>query len=269
MSGRRRGMRARDEAMQRYENAGYSDAELDAALLRSQGSDVFSVGTRLVAIVVVFGLLARAIQDGLTAPYLILPLIAELLAMFWIGWLMSRTVVRCPVFRKSAGTLGVVLWTLVIALGMAAWLAYDPTAGDMALGRIAANAAAAWATIVANGLHWAVLVAVLGLCVSTVMEIQAWRQTGGVFVWTAITTTGTRIGLLILLGFVAMVPAMFVGPMVVSLLEAQGWLALLSQGQWAWPVWAVLLALDLGVLIVLTLMHRELVRSRRPAKAAG
>ena len=54
---------------------------------------------------VVYWLLARAIAGGMTAPFLVLPLMFYFLAMFWIGWFMVRTVVPCPALRRGAGGL--------------------------------------------------------------------------------------------------------------------------------------------------------------------
>jgi hypothetical protein len=240
---------------QRLENGGYTDAEIDAAILRSQRSDPLSVGIRLGTTAVVYFLLARAIVGGMGAAFLLLPLLVELLSMFWIGLLLSRTVVRCEAFRRSAGSgIGVVVWTLVILGGVAAWLAYQPGEG-WSPARIGEAASARWETARAFGMHWAVLASIVGLLLATAREVMAWRPEQGVFVWTSVITTGSRIGLAVLLGMlVALLFAVF-GPVLKPLVAA---LPL------AWLVWTVLLVLDVGVVVVLALMHRDFKR-----KAAG
>ncbi len=243
---------------QRKENGGYTDAELDAAILRSQRSDPLSVGIRLATTGVVYFLLARAIADGMGAAYLVLPLLVELLAMFWIGWLLSRTVVPCKAFRRSGGSgVGVVIWSLVIVGGVAAWLAYAPGQG-WSPARIGEAAAARWETARDFGIHWALVAVVIGLLAATAREVMAWRPAQGVFVWTSIITIGSRIGLAVLLGMLVGLLFAFLGPVLKPLVAA---LPL------AWVVWTVLLLLDVGVVLVLALMHRDFKRTA--ALAAG
>ncbi len=250
-----RGQR-RDEATQRLANGGYTDAELDAALLRSQRSDPLAVALRLLTLGLVYGVLARAVAAGLASPYLLLPMLAELLLIFWLGWLLSRSVVRCPAFRRSAGSgLGVAVWSALILAVALGWVAWDPLAGEFSLQDLKPRAAAAFDTTLQHGLHWALLAMLVGLLAATVGEVAAWRRSGGVFVWTSITTAGTRIGLLVLLGMVAALAAGFLAP----LWQGSGLGAWLDQ-RLAWLVWSILLVLDLGVVVVLALMHRDLRR---------
>lgn len=243
---------SRSLEQQRSENGGYTDAEMDGAILRSQRSDPVSVAMRLVAVATVYWLLGRAVAQGMGAAYLLLPLLAELLAMFWIGLLLSRTVVRCKAFRRSAGSgVGVVVWTLIILGGVAAWLARDPAGGGWALSNLPAGARLAWETSLRFGLHWAVLAALAGLIVATLREVLAWKPEQGVFVWTSIITTGTRIGLALLFGTFGFIAAAVLG---VPLTRADAGL------HWPWITWTLLLLLDVGVVVVLALMHRDFKR---------
>lgn len=243
----------------------YTDAELDAAILRSQRSDPLSVGIRLATIGVVYLLLGRAVADGMGAMYLLLPLLAELLAMFWLGLLMTYTLVRCPAFRASMGSgVGIVLWSLVICGAVAAWMAHDPDTGSWALSNLPQGSVRTWETAIGFGVHWAVLAAVLGLVVASAREALAWRPQAGVFVWTAITSIGVRLGLAVLLGFVAFLAFVFLQPLLGSHVLA----ALKGGSGAAWAAWSVLLLIDIGVVGVLALMHRELVAKHRTISVA-
>jgi hypothetical protein len=252
------------EADQRRQYGGYSEAEIDAALLRTQRSDPLGVGIRLATLGAVYFLLARAIQSGLTAPFVVLPLLLELLAVFWGGQLLKR-VVDCKAFRQSAGGLVLtLLWTAGIGLLILGMLSWDSAAGAPDPAQLPQALAAAPTTIREHGLHWALLAMLGGLLFGTVHDIHHWKRHGGVFVWTAITTAGFRLGLLFLLGFVGVLLGALLGEFVLELLARSGWLPLLRAHGWAWPVWGVLLLLDLAVVVVSALMHRDL-----SAQAAG
>ncbi len=256
---------------QRLKNGGYTDSEIDSALLSSQRSDPLSVAVKLGTLALVYTLLARAIMSGMTAPYLVLPLIVEFLAMFWIGWIMVRTVVPCPAFRRSAGGLvTVIIWTVVVGAASVGWLIYDARAGlpPEATGELVR--ATMQSKLLGHGLHWAIAAALIGLLVTTTLEVSAWRRrASGVFVWTAIAHTGVRIGLVFVVGlFVVLVGAIFKKPLA-GLVAQNGWSEMLSQGSFAWPIWAALLLLDLGAVVVLALMHRDLKRKAGLANVGG
>jgi hypothetical protein len=252
---------ARDDAAQRAKNRGYSDAELDAALLRSQRSDLSGIVLRLAVLVVVYTLLAQAVQAGLSSPYLLLPLLVEMLAVFWIGWLLSRHVVDCPAFRKSAGSFWLtVAWTLAALFVLLAVLAYDRGQGQFALAHIAPAAAEAAHSVRAHGLQWPILALLGGLALSTWFDMQQWRRDGGVFFWASITTASFRIALGILLGTLGAIPLLIFGSTALGLAERFGAVDLLSRQLWAWPVWAALLLLDIGVVVLAAAMHRDLLR---------
>lgn len=251
-------------ADQRREYGGYSEAEIDAALVRSQRSDPLGVGIRLVTLAVVYFLLARAIQSGLTAPFVVLPLLLELLAVFWGGQLLKR-VIDCTAFRQSAGGLVLTLmWTLGIGLLILLMLSWDSAAGAPDPAQLPQALVAAKATVLEHGLHWALLAMLGGLVFGTVHDISHWKHHGGVFFWTAITTAGFRLAVLFLAGFVGIFLAVLLGEFVLMQLSHSGWLPLLRAQGWAWPVWGFLLLLDLGVVVLATLMHRDL-----SAQAAG
>lgn len=259
------GQRGADsEADQRRQYGGYSEAEIDAALVRSQRSDPLGVAIRLATLGTVYWLLARAIKDGLTAPFVVLPLLLELLVVFWGGQLLKR-VVDCKAFRQSAGGLPLTLvWTVGIGLLVLGMLSWDSVTGQPDPARLPQALPAAQASIVEHGLHWAMLAMFGGLLFGTLHDLSYWKRHGGVFVWTATTATGFRLAVLFLLGFVGVIAGVFLGEFVLSLLAHSGWLPLLRAQGWAWPVWAFLLVLDLGVVVLGTLMHRDL-----SAQAAG
>jgi hypothetical protein len=259
------GQRGRDsEAEQRRQYGGYSEAEIDAALVRSQRSDPLGVAIRLATLGAVYWLLARAIKDGLTAPFVVLPLLLELLVVFWGGQLLKR-VVDCKAFRQSAGGLPLTLaWTVGIGLLILGMLSWDSATGQPDPARLPQALSAAQASIVEHGLHWALLAMFGGLLFGTIHDLSYWKRHGGVFVWTAITATGFRLAVLFLLGFVGVIVGTVLGEFVLMQLSHSGWLPLLRAQGWAWPVWAFLLLLDVGVVVLATLMHRDL-----SAQAAG
>ena len=82
----------------------YSDGEFDRAFYRVLGSDWRYILVRIVMMAVVFWLLARAIlRFDLGPSFLLLPLAVEVLVMCWLGFLLSRTIIDCPAFRKTSG----------------------------------------------------------------------------------------------------------------------------------------------------------------------
>lgn len=249
-----------DEEEHRREYGGYSEAELDAALLDAERSDLPSVILRLAVVALVFYLLARSVLAGLSGPYLLLPLMLELLVIFWLGWAMSRTIVDCKVFRRSAGSIGLTLfWTAVAAVVLLAAFSYDGTRHELSMAHIAPSARTAWASILAHDLHWALLAMIAGLLVTTTTDVVRWKQRGGVFFWASITTAGFRVGLIILVGVVGAIPLMMFGEVIAGQIGRGGWIDALAAQQWAWPIWTALLLLDLGVVVLATAMHKDLL----------
>lgn len=243
---------------------GYSGAQIDAALRETLRSDWPSILLRLVVVGVVYTLLARAIQAGMSSPYLVLPLLLEILLIFWLGWLMTGTVVTCPTFRKSAGSLGVtLLWTALILLPLIVAMAIDRQNETLDAEQILPRAQRMWAVIQHHQLHWAMAAMVLGLLVSTAMDILRWRAGGGAFFWASITHAGFRMALVIVLVPVLGFLGVFLAELFIWLADRFAWWEPLTAQLWAWPMWALLLVLELGALVVGVLMHRELL-----AKAA-
>lgn len=233
---------------------GYRVGDLDAALARSERSDPLSVAVRLAALGAVYLLLARAVAAGAPAQALLLPLLIELLAVLGIGSLIGRWLVDCPSFRQSMGgpiarllSFGVLL-ALLASLPDGSWReALDPAW----VGR--------W--IREQGLHWPIAAAVGGLLLHSLREALTWRARRGiergVFVWTSIQLLATRVAVLIVLALIVGIPVALFLP---GLLAALGGLGP-HAGTVAWCVYGVLLAVDLGAVIVLALMHRDAAKS--------
>jgi hypothetical protein len=228
--------------------ADYEDTDFSHAVLRSQRSDPLGVAVRLGAVAATYALLALAVHRGTSSPYLLMPLVLEYVGMTWIGMWMCR-VVDCPKFRgahRNTATANVVASLLLVGL-LVLWVveARRPGGGPP---------------------HWGVGLAVLaslgGMLFATMHEIARWRRSGGVFVWSVTLFVGCRMVLLLLLGTVGLLPLLLVASMVSGSGRQSEWLA---QGLWAWPVWALLLLLDLGVVLLLAWLHR---RAQREAAAA-
>lgn len=243
----------------------YREADFDAAFVRTHRSDWVSVGLRALVLVLVYALLARAIRtEQLGVGFVFLPLAVEFLAIFWIGWVMATFLVDCKDFRKTSGSLGLVLfWTLVILGAITARLAWDGERGELDPGLVPANLAIVWAKVRSSGLGWAMLVAAVGLVVATIPEVLRWRRTGGVFVWTSIMNSGFRLGVMVLLAFV-------VG--MVGIVGAEFLLPVVAEERaraWPWVAFGFLLLADVLTLVIATLMHRDLGRkaAARTARA--
>lgn len=244
------------------QNDPYSEAEFDAAFVRTHRSDWASVAIRALMLLVVYWLLARAIRkEALGVGFVLLPLAVEILAIFWVGWIMATWLVSCEAFRRTAGSLVLAIaWTLVI-LGLIAarlGLGGDPTHFDTA--HIPANLAIVWTKVRDSGLSWAMLAAVAALVLATIPEILRWRREGGVFVWTSIMNSGFRLGVMVLLAFVGG---------LVAIIGAEFVLPVTSEGRAAWWPWVAywfLLVADVLTLGISTAMHRDIGRKAKPQR---
>jgi hypothetical protein len=205
----------------------------------------------------------------MSSPYLLLPLLLEVLLIFWLGWLMTLTVVDCPNFRKSAGSLGLVaFWTVGIGVVVLGALAFDRQNETLDSAQILPRVQRMWTVMQQHQLHWALLAMVLGLLVSTAMDILRWRAKGGVFFWASITQAGFRMGLLIVLVPVLAFLGVFLAKALVWLADRLAWWDSLTAQLWAWPVWALLLVLELATVVVSVMMHRDLLdKADAPARA--
>jgi hypothetical protein len=239
---------------------GYSAAQVDAALVDTLRSDWPSILLRVAVVAIVYTLLARAVLEGMSSPYLILPLLAEVLLIFWLGWLLTRTVVDCPNFRKSAGSFGITLfWTVGIGAVVFAALAFDRQQEVLDPAQVLPRMQRMGAVIQHHQLHWALAAMLLGLVVSTAMDISRWRANGGAFFWASITHAGFRMGLLVVAIPLLGVPLLIFAESVFGAADqtdSQGWL---TAQLGAWPVWGLLLVLEIAAVAVGVLIHRELL----------
>ena len=98
------GRTPRSEAEQRRELGGYTEAEFDREFVRSHRSDWASITTRVATLLIVYGLLARAIRAHDPPPWLlVLPFVVEFLLIFWIGvWPASPIDKTMPVVARQA-----------------------------------------------------------------------------------------------------------------------------------------------------------------------
>jgi hypothetical protein len=231
---------------------GYSDQEFAAALLRSQRSDPFSVTVRALTLVLVFGLLARAIlRFGLSAWLLVLPMVVEFIVIFWVGWWLAHFVIDCPAFRKSAGSTGLTLaWTAVI-FAIPLGFAGRNAAGVWHWAQVPYGLAAGWEAVLAAQMHWVILLSLLGLLVSTGIEVQHWRRQRGVFVWTSIMQSGFRLAVVLLLAIIGGLLLAMLGDFILQPLADP------SGKPLAWAVFGFLLVAEGLTLILSTLMHRD------------
>jgi hypothetical protein len=254
---------ASTEAAERAKYQGYTEAEIDQALAQSLRSDWPSILLRLAIVVTTYGLLARAIlAEPLPAALIALPLIVELLAIFWLGLFLATFVVDDQAFRTSARKPWATLfWTALAMAGLFMWLTLSPTSGRSQLENVAPNLAEARRMIVDSGLHWALIAVTGGLVVTTLFEVLDWKRRGGVFVWTSITTAGFRLGL----GIVALAPLVVLGIFVAPLIES--WFTRSPADARAWLTWGVLLLLEIAVVVVGVLMHRDILGKGGPKTA--
>jgi hypothetical protein len=177
----------------------YSDPEFDAEILRTQSSDWSYIATRIVMLAIVFFFLARAVTQGASAAYLLLPLAVEFTSIMWLGLLLAYFIVDCPKFAgASKRPVRVVLWTLLLIGGISVILAWSEGRFDAT--RIRPGWVTAWQEVWATGLVWAIAAGVLGLFVSTAREVLQWRAERGVFVWNSCFAPSLRIAVVILAG---------------------------------------------------------------------
>lgn len=244
----------KSEEEQRLEGGGYTDAEFNEAMLRSQRSDPLTVAIRLGTLVAVYWLLARAIaQFKLPVSLLWLPLAAEFLAILWIGRFAIKPFVDCKAFARSVGGwFAFLFWNGVVVGAYVAALAWDSNTRGFA-GAFAER----WALMRESGMHYAIAAAILGLLLSSIVEVVRWRARRGVFVWTSIMTSGFRIGVLFLCAMIAVV----LGIVFARSLERSG-------VNWSWVVFGFLLFVDLATLVAMTFFHRELLGKKRAVVGA-
>lgn len=237
----------KSEAEQRLEGGGYTDAEFESAMLRSQRADPLTVAIRVGTLVVVYWMLARAIaQFQLPVSLLWLPLAAEFIAIMWIGRFVIRPFVDCPAFvRSMGGWFAFAFWNVAIVGAYVAAFAWDSDKGGFA-GVFDER----WRMVRESGMHYAIGAGILGLMLSTVVEVAKWRAVRGVFVWTSIIAFGFRLAMLFLalfaFVFLLVVGANFFGK------DFDRW-------PWPWIVFGFLLLIDAATVVAMTFFQRELV----------
>lgn len=253
-------MRRGGDADERRQYAGYSAAELDAEFVRTQRSDLVHVLLRLLSLGFVYGTLARGVhKQTLGAAFLLLPAALEFILVMWFGLWLSRRVVSCPRFARSAGSPAlIVFWTLLIAAIIAGVLAWDEPSGGLQPWLLGDHLRAALHAVVDSGLVWGLLAMAALLVFSTMGEVARWKQVGGVFVWTSITDLGMRIGVAVLL-------LLFGGVLFGVFADAIGAELLADPQRRAWLVFGLLLLIELAALLLGVLMHRDLSRKARAA----
>jgi len=245
-----------DDAQHRRELGGYSNAEFDAEFARSHRSDVVSIAIRVVTLIVVFGMLARAIRSHDLPPWLLLlPMAFEMLVIFWVGLVLSRFFVSCPAFAKSAGSFALALfWSIALVGAFIAAIMFNP-GGESRPVSFHAGMADTLQWIVRTDLHWTLLAMTAALLASTAQEVTRWQRERGVFVWASIMNAGFRIGIIFLLGFFGFIIAMLSGGWLVETV-AEALFAYTGRPL-VWAFYAALLIVEIITLIVSTLMHRE------------
>ena len=258
-SSRRR--RPRSESEQRAELGGYSEAEFDAEFVRTQQSDVFSIGLRVVILTVVYGFLARAVASGqITAAYLWLPMAFEWLFIFWLGCMMAWFWVDWAAFQKSANRpVLAMVWTVAVVAAFAAAFAWNGEAGALSAQTLRQRGPEIAHTLRESGLVWALAACALGLLGSTIAEVLRWKRVGGVFVWTSIMGLGMRFAVLFLGGFLAAV--LFGVTADIIRFDPTA-----SPQRLAWTTYGFLLFVEIGGLVLGVAMHRDL--SRKAARSA-
>ncbi len=228
----------------------YSDAHLDAEILRTQRSDWSFVATRVVLLAMTFYFLGRAVTRGATAAYLLLPLAAEFATIMWLGLLLSMCVVNAPVFVATYRKPGrVVFWTLILVSFLSVAHGWESEAG-FDVGRIGPGWVATWGEVVRTGLIWALVVDVVGLVVSTARELVSWRSSGGVFLWRSVFSPSFRVAVVVLMAIFS--PFVLI-PLADSVLP---WL-LETPRRTAWTAFAFLLLVEVGALALGVWLHRD------------
>lgn len=230
------------------------DAQFDEAFTRIQRSDWSYVATRVLVLGVTFFLLARAIERGATAGFLLLPLVVEFLSVIWLGLVLGYTVVDCPKFVAETRRPGrVVLWTCLLVASMSIVLGWE-AGGGFDTARIAPAWMSAWHEIVSTGVVWAMTVEVLGLAVSSAREVAEWRRAGGTFTWSSVFAPSLRIAVVVLMAIFS--PFVLI-PLADNVLP---WL-LETQARISWTVFGFLLVVELAGLAVGVSLHRSLTAS--------
>ena len=228
----------------------YGGEHFDEAIRKSQRSDWSFVATRLVTLAITFFFLARAVTQGSTAAYLLLPLALEFVTIMWVGLFLSLLVADSHAFVEAyRKPVRVVFWTLLLVSVLSVVLAWEGGEG-FDLARIGPGWTQMATAVVRNGLVWAIVVNVIGLLVSTVRELLECRRSGSVFLWHSVFSPSFRVAVVVLMALFS--PFVLI-PLADSLLP---WL-LETPRRMAWTAFAFLLFVELAALAMGVGMHRE------------
>lgn len=249
----------RRESEERRELGGYSEDEFDAEFVRTQRSDVASVVVRAVTLVIVYGLLARALlADELTAAYLWMPIAFEFLLVFWLGLLLSYGFVGCHRFAESARKPKLtVFWTLVLTGSFALAFAWDSETGSPSTTLLRERLPLVGETVISSGLMWAFVASTVMLIAASALEVRRWRKVGGVFVWTSIIDLGLRAAALLVLTLLAFFVVGFLFELINPFETPQ---------RLAWITYGFLLVVEISALVLGVAMHRDLRRKAASSK---
>lgn len=255
--------------------------EFDEQFRLGWKSDVLSVLLRLAVIALGYGLLARAISEaGLGPGYVVLMFLVELVVVMWLGWALSRTLVREPVFQRVAGKVWVPIgWTLAVLTPYLGVLAFQ-SGGDtsQAFSQLAAWVERAWT----SGFVLAIAAVLAGLAADTWGDVRRWQARGGrdVFVWPATMQVGLRFAAILALPFLLLIPAIAIGSVAHLLCSGGGQSSYVGSkeyvdlavcfgaspeasfsGGMAWTLFAWLLLAELLVLFGGAWLHRRQLRA--------
>lgn len=244
--------------MAEVEETGLSDEEFDRGFLQTQRSDMASIVSRIVTLVVVFGVLAYGIHvHGLAAGFLLLPLGVEFLLIGWVGLFLSLTVVDCQKFAKVGRSPGFVLFsTLAIAIIISCVLAIEDNTFEV--GRILPGWRSGWEAVRTTGLVWALIVECLTLLFATGLEVHRWRREGGTFIWASSLGIALRLTAVFLVGLALYFLMMFTAGL------GSTWVFETPLRR-SWFVFVFLLCVEVGALLITIKIHSDLVRESKQA----
>lgn len=185
------------------------------------------VALRLITTALVFYSTWQAIHSyGATAPSLLLPMAAEVLAAIASGVVLAGFVLRDQRFTRQVWS-GLRNW-IVVAIGFLIWQCYQGAASHDGFGaQLRQTWLATRAFILDSGFLRAMLLAAAGYCAGVVNDVAAYRRNGPPFIYLSSLNFGLRTFLMLLLGWILFLVATF-GRGITRLQIAEAmWVALL------------------------------------------
>jgi hypothetical protein len=249
----------RDSRLSENESRAFSEAA-DQAFQLQAGHGYAGLLLRGIFQSAAWLVIALAIhRHGLDTLLVLAPWVLEFLLLTWGGLLLSRTLIDDPIFRKINGHVSLaLLWSAIVLLPI---LAVVSVRSGLDLTRMASDLEALIRSAWEHQVITAGLLIFTGLILDTSRDLRAWRQSGGVFVWPATQRFGLRFTALI--GLLLISPFLLAGLITLWGLfgDTSGWLS--HSAQFAWLVFGLLVAADLGELMISAwLIHRF----RRPGR---